>query len=432
MHILLGLSVLLLLGSSLAIFRGTVDSAGEFPAVGMQYKTNNFGGFRRYACEAPVVAFYNGCTGSLVDSDHYLTALGVGSLATRATFRRRLVLIAGHCMRENSAGFSSSYPVDDLLLPSYMAFTYDNFQDPSRVTYQQVTDMLGHEPCTTPYKGTPRLNASTAVMDVSAGSTVFYSYRTLSVGEITSKQTGIGGFGNDFALLLLDEAVPEELVPDVKLVRVAINPYTLPQSSIPSVVTAGFGILGYGNDPDAETPLGKPDVIIGERLRQYVSLAVNSVQNTNLNAGMTLASGDQTLCSGDSGAPALLLAGDGYYYVYGVVTAGDSHCRATNTYTRFGTPHTSDFSKRVVLAYEAGGFVAANKVRARSYLEFTRVDVAGGASESGVGPASHVDGEAHPNRILLIVILVAVLIVLGFVIANTVMLCMSGDKHKTY
>lgn len=438
MRILLGLSILLLLGSSLAIFRGTIDAAEAFPAVGMQYVAYNFGAFDQFACEAPVVAFYIGCTGSLLDSDHYLNALGVGSPATRTTFRRRLVLVSAHCMRENDAGFNASLPVDDLLYPSYMGFTYDNWADPARVTYQQVTDILGRTPCTG-----PRHNASTAVMN-GGSSTVFYSYRTLSVGVVNNGKQAPAIYGNDFALLLLDEAVPVALVPDVKLIRVALTPYALPRSRIPSVVTAGFGILGYGNDPDAVTPLGKPDLILGDRLRQYVSLAVNSVQNINLLATMTIASGDQTLCSGDSGAPALMVGDDGYYYTYGVTSRGDTQCRATNIYARFGTPHTSDFTKRVVLAFEAGGFAAANTVRAGNYRAFTRVAVAGGATApiaggaapaSTVGPtasASQLSGEAQSNHILLIVTLIAALVVLGAVIAHTVVLCMSDDKHKMY
>jgi hypothetical protein len=152
-------------------------------------------------------------------------------------------------------------------------------------------------------------------------------------------ESGLGGglFGGEYALLLLDNAVPTNQV-DVEAVvfdSSSMRTNTL-ASFIPVVGTAGYGIFGYGTS--LNNTLGKPIPSSGNRDKEYVELPVNSVQTTQITAAMNAAQYDPALCNGDSGSAAIRPAKvNGFYYAFGVVVAGDLNCRATNTYTRVGT-----------------------------------------------------------------------------------------------
>lgn len=397
--ILLGL--LLVIGSSWAIDGADVDTGDLFNSVGISFAPFDFGAYTALQCDAPAKALYAGCTGSLLDSDDLLVKLNITT--GQAVLRRRLVLTSASCTRPNIAGYASSMPVDDPHLPGYIGFAYDASADNDRVDYGTTMENLGYAPCMV-----ARNNASTSYFLVTpGGGSVFYSYRTLAIGQTgLATLTGDALLANNYALLLLDEAVPELVVADDQLIRIAPTVVNLAKESVPVFAAAGFGVAGDGDA--TRNGLATNGTVYGDRFRQVGELHTESVQESTIN----VTAGNYSLCAGDSGAPALMQDIDGHYSVYGIFTAVDAHCNASGLLTRVGTPVTMTWLGAALTAYAKGGLAASIAVRA---------PVKKGAAAAVSGNRASFD------HVALIVILVVVLLILGFAVANTVMMCMRRE-----
>lgn len=172
----------------------------------------------------------------------------------------------------------------------------------------------------------------------SAGATVYtgtYAWFPETKSSGLDSSVGVGLFAEDYAVILLDKAVStrdvdkEANIFDSSLLRNSLN--------LPIVGTAGYGIVGVGTTLDGT--LGEPNVTSGDRNKNYVQMDVLSVQTTNIITSMNAARLEQAACNGDSGSAAIRITKvNNAYDVYGVVSNGDVQCRATNTYTRVGTP----------------------------------------------------------------------------------------------
>lgn len=164
---------------------------------------------------------------------------------------------------------------------------------------------------------------------------VWYPELPKSQGLDNAGGSGIGLYGSDYAIILLDRVVTPDQVNEEAVIfdssRLGRN------INLAVIGTVGYGIVGYGTRADGT--LGKPIAVIGDRNKNYVELDVTSVQPTNILASMNAAKLEEALCSGDSGSGGINPMPDinGAYNIYGVVVAGDVQCRAVNTYSRVGT-----------------------------------------------------------------------------------------------
>ncbi len=158
---------------------------------------------------------------------------------------------------------------------------------------------------------------------------------------------GSGNYKGDYALVLLDREVPSTVVPVVPALfnSTGLETVDIQKKEISVVGVAGYGLVGFGTRND--NTLGQPSGFSGSRIKQYVELDILSVQNRVLTTLMIAAQNDPSACYGDSGSTAFDLKTS---VIYGVTSAGDMYCRATNTFSRVGTPDFWDWLTQALIS----------------------------------------------------------------------------------
>ncbi len=159
---------------------------------------------------------------------------------------------------------------------------------------------------------------------------------------VAPSHEGPANLKEDYALILLDREVPPSIVdhPAVIFDSSALRNFAPADiaaavgdtGKVARVGLTGYGIAGWGDE--LNNYLRKPLAVRGDRTKDFIVMEIKSMTPTKMTTGMVAAQLDQTACNGDSGSAALSLSKiDGAFHVYGVTTAGDRFCRATNTFT---------------------------------------------------------------------------------------------------
>jgi hypothetical protein len=228
-------------------------------------------------------------------------------------YKRRIVVTAGHCIR----GFNDDASERDLWV-TFIA-------DPGMV-------MDTNAPTRAPV----------ALNNVNVLNSFQGRGSTPLARQITG--VGIGAYKDDYAVIVLRQAVPESMVS---------QPAYLPEIGQAAgvfkkqVTLTGYGTVVWGNSrstgisgtdsngqPIPGTGAGN---ILGPRQKMTIEMDVISVNGWNIEESMNFALGSGTACNGDSGSGIIDARDPGRPVLLSTVSQGDFNCRATNTSTRVDT-----------------------------------------------------------------------------------------------
>jgi len=277
---------------SLAIYNGTPDTDFTHQYAGLMFSRETINGIDKLPT----------CGATLVDADY---------IPDR--YKRRIVITAGHCIR----GFNDDAGERDLWV-TFIA-------DPGMV-------MDTNAPARAPV----------ALNNVTSLNTFAGRGWTPLARQITG--VGIGAYKDDYAVIVLNQAVPESMV---------AQPARLPEIGQavellkkPATVT-GYGTIVWGNSrstgisgtdtngqPIPGTGAGN---ILGPRQKMTITMDVISINGWNIEQSMNFALGNGTACNGDSGSGIIDARNPGRPVLLSTVSQGDFNCRATNTSTRVDT-----------------------------------------------------------------------------------------------
>lgn len=276
----------------LAIYNGTPDTDFTHQYAGLMFARETINGIDKLPT----------CGATLVDADY---------IPDR--YKRRIVVTAGHCIR----GFNDDAGERDLWV-TFIA-------DPGMV-------MDTNAPARAPV----------ALNNVTSLNTFAGRGRTPLARQITG--VGIGAYKDDYAVIVLRQAVPETtvaqpaLLPEIgQAVEVLKKPATV----------TGYGTIVWGNSrstgisgtdtngqPIPGTGAGN---ILGPRQKMTITMDVISINGWNIEQSMNFALGNGTACNGDSGSGIIDARNPGRPVLLSTVSQGDFNCRATNTSTRVDT-----------------------------------------------------------------------------------------------
>jgi len=146
---------------------------------------------------------------------------------------------------------------------------------------------------------------------------------------------------NDLGVVIFEDDIP------------GIEPATLPAAGLLDEIGPRglrgqqFTAVGYGmSEPSLG---GGPPVFSGFGIRQVSTPTFNALNQNWLRLSQNNATGDSGTCTGDSGGPNFLGAGDGETDIIVAITStGDSMCQATNVTYRLDTPSAREFLSQFV------------------------------------------------------------------------------------
>jgi len=258
-------------------------------------------------CSSSTTRVHYTCGVALVD---------VNSIGISSTLQRRVLLTAAHCLE------GPSFPI-------HVTFK----DDPA-----MVTDTSCLRPRFPVSFGPPSADPSNWFTASTPAQRIVSFEGPFGTGY------GIGINKFDFALIVLDSAVPSSVVPVLATVpdwRTARS-RTLSPRTFSRVGTVGYGTVTWGQISNGRL-LGQPVNIVGERRALYIEQDTSSVQSWSLTSRMVVAAGDQLLCNGDSGSAAIDLDEGTNHVVRATVFGGDANCRAINTWNRIDTPEYAEW-----------------------------------------------------------------------------------------
>ena len=161
-------------------------------------------------------------------------------------------------------------------------------------------------------------------------------------------------FKNDHAIIILDNAVPENIVP---------LPAQLPQlgqakGTVKSNLTmTGYGTIIWGNSNSTglgDVPNGNGN-IVGIRDKMTIQMEVISVTNELILQSMVYALGDATACNGDSGSGIVIDGNAGENkpsVILSTVAGGDFACKSLNTSSRVDTQDFKNLLLNTISNYQ--------------------------------------------------------------------------------
>jgi len=277
---------------SLAIYNGTPDTDFTHQYAGLMFSTETINGIVKLPT----------CGATLVDADY---------IPDR--YKRRIVITAGHCIR----GFNDDVGERDLWV-TFIA-------DPGMV-------MDTNAPARAPV----------ALTNVTSLNTFAGRGWTPLARQITG--VGIGAYKDDYAVIVLKQAVPESTVGQLALLPEIGQAVEVLKK--PATVT-GYGTIVWGNsrstgisgtDTNGQTIPGTgAGNILGPRQKMTITMDVISINSWNIEQSMNFALGNGTACNGDSGSGIIDARNPARPVLLSTVSMGDFNCRATNTSTRVDT-----------------------------------------------------------------------------------------------
>jgi Trypsin len=277
---------------SLAIYNGTPDTDFTHQYAGLMFSKETINGFDKLPT----------CGATLVDADYIPDQ-----------YKRRIVITAGHCIR----GFSDAAGEIDLWV-TFIA-------DPGMV-------MDTNAPARAPV----------ALNNVTNLNTFAGRGWTPLARQITG--VGIGAYKDDYAVIVLSQAVPESMVAQPALLPEIGQAVQVLKK--PATVT-GYGTVVWGNsnstgisgtDSNGQAiPVTGAGNILGPRQKMTITMDVISINSWNIEQSMNFALGNGTACNGDSGSGIIDERNPARPVLLSTVSMGDFNCRATNTSTRIDT-----------------------------------------------------------------------------------------------
>jgi hypothetical protein len=286
--------------------------------------------------------------------------------------QRRLVLTAAHCVGPSlNSSFLPldpsvyEYPFDDPVVRPRVGFRFDIMYSPGRIRFGDVKASAN---CAfdLPDRVTIDFQSTTSFP-------MFFG-DTLGIGErIAPFQTGKvlqkSDLKHDYALLLLDHAVPPAIVSPTRLIRIArthAGSFNAQETKPLSPLTlAGYGIPP-GGDP-AKGFLGNPNTFVNTSFsnRTLTPITISTINADFIQAHSTISTGAGASCFGDSGgAWTKRNDDDGRDYAYGITTYGiNDLCRGQEGGVRVGTPDMMSWTEQAVHAYLSGGLALSQQVR---------------------------------------------------------------------
>jgi len=277
---------------ALAIYNGTPDTDFTHQYAGLMFSKETINGIDKLPT----------CGATLVEADYI-----------PAAYKRRVVITAGHCIR----GFSDDAAERDL----WVTFIADA---------GMVMDT--NAPARAPV----------ALTNVTAANTFAGRGWTPLARQITG--VGIGAYKDDYAVIVLQQAVPESIVAQpaaLPAIGQAVN-----MLKKPATVT-GYGTIVWGNSTSTgisgidgngqPIPATGAGNILGPRQKMTITMKVISINSWNIEQSMNFALGNGTACNGDSGSGIIDARNPDRPVLLSTVSMGDFNCRATNTSTRVDT-----------------------------------------------------------------------------------------------
>lgn len=164
----------------------------------------------------------------------------------------------------------------------------------------------------------------------------------------------------DYAIVILDDPVPESVVPlpaQLPEIGQVDDLFTGGKDGKGSVLMTGYGIIIWGNQNS--TGLEEADAtgageVLGPRDKMTITMDALSRNKRVLSTQMNYQQGDDISCNGDSGALEFL-EGNNAEGIPAIALAetlgGDSNCRAMQTNTRLDTVEFFDFLDHVISKY---------------------------------------------------------------------------------
>lgn len=303
---------------SFAIYNGIADTDSVIKGTKIVTPgTHLYAGLLYFPAVINGINKYLTCGATLVDSN-----------AIPSEYKRRVAIIAGHCIR----GLSDDVSERDL-----------------RVTFIADPGMV--------MDSNPPERMPVALSNVSSRNSFAGHAWTPLARQING--VGMGGYKDDYAVIVLDKdnPVPDYIVP--RLIQLpSVGQAATLVGSERSLTLSGYGTIVWGNLISTPTPTTDwnnqimsstgAGNIVGRRQKMTIEMKVSSVNDWNINETMNFALDQGTACNGDSGSGFIDTLDPNPPALLATVSQGDSNCRAINTSTRIDATEFYNFLRSTI------------------------------------------------------------------------------------